>query len=271
MIATKNTAARTAGALISSLSALGLLLMLSAPAAAQTGTGGTGAGTGTTAPAPSASTEYGDEIDLPIGAPVDDNYIEDPEPEPNEDDPQLYGEDLPSESDSIIYVLDISGSMDWGTSSYTGLDGNPTSGTKIQRAKVELRRSIRQLTDDFEFNIVGYDCSMRRWAGQRREATAQNKTSAEGWVNGLRTGGATGTGPAGALALQEKDNMTVVILSDGAPNCGANGFGGHLSMITSANTQGAIIHTFGIGATGQFASFLRSIADSSGGRYVSIP
>lgn len=254
------------------MAAMGLLLF-AAPASAQTtGTGGgSGAGTGTTPAGPTASPAHGDEIDLPIGAPVQ-GLAEEDEDEPDEDDgPKLYDEDLPTETESIIYVLDISGSMDWGSSSYTGLDGNPTTGTKLQRAKVELIKSIQALTEDFEFNIIAYDCSMRRWSTARKEATAGNKASATGWVGALLAGGATGTGPAGALALQEKDNKTVVILSDGAPNCGASSNSGHLAMIVGANTQGAIVHTFGVAATGSFEQFLRDIANATGGRYYPIP
>ena len=58
---------------------------------------------------------------------------------------------------------------------------------------------------------------------------------------------------------------------DGAPNAGASGYAGHLDMILGANTRGAIVHTFGIAATGSFESFLRSIARETGGSYYSVP
>ncbi|MFC1706381.1 hypothetical protein ACFL59_06090 [Planctomycetota bacterium] len=255
------------------LLAIGLTIALAPAALAQTSTGGTGTGAGT-GTGPGASADHGAEIDLPVGNPADGMAIpdEDPRDDPNEDDgPRLYDEDLPTETDSIIYVIDISGSMDWGNSSYTGLDGNPTTGSKLERAKVELIKSVAQLTEEFEFNIIAYDCSMRRWSGTRQRATAANKSAARQWVQGLSAGGATGTGPAGALALQEKDNFTIAILSDGAPNCGASGIPGHLNMILSANSQGAKCHTFGIAATGQFEAFLRSIADQTGGNYYPVP
>lgn len=263
--------------LLVALLSLGLS-MFSQTAFAQAGGGSTtggggGAGTGTAPPGNPGGPNHGEEIDLPIGAPQDGYSMEweDDDPPDEDDGPSLYDEDLPTETDSLIYVIDISGSMDWGNSSYTGLDGNPTSGTKLDRAKVELIRSVGQLTDDFEFNVVAYDCNMRRWAPARQKADAGNKTSAAQWVGGLSAGGATGTGPATALALGDKENYTVILLSDGAPNCGASGTSGHLSMIAGANTQGATIHTFGIAATGQFEAFLRTIADTTGGRYYPVP
>jgi hypothetical protein len=206
--------------------------------------------------------------DLPLSPPR--QGLEDPEdPEdPGEtDDPTLYDEELPCETNSIFYVIDISGSMDWNTSSYVGLDGEPTSGSLLDRAKVELIRSIIALPEDFAFNILAYDCSARRWRLDMVDALPLNKTDATHWINLLRSGGGTGTGPAASLALQDKGNLTLVILSDGSPNCGASGIGGHAAMILGANTQDATIHTFGIGAYGQFEAFLRSLAASTGGIY----
>lgn len=235
------------------------------PPATPSGTGS--AGGGASAPTPN----HGKELDLPLSPPVDglnEDREEEDDDDFNEDDTtKLYDEDVPINEDSIIYVIDISGSMGWGTQSYTGLDGNTTSGTRLDRAKVELVRSIAALTDDFEFNVVAFDCSTTRWASSKQKATPENKASAQSWVMALQDQGATGTGPATALGLEDKENKTVVLLSDGSPNCGASGTSGHLSMIQSANTQGAVIHTFGIGATGQFEQFLRDIASAAGGQY----
>jgi Mg-chelatase subunit ChlD len=196
---------------------------------------------------------------------------DDSEPPVEEPDPTLYGEDLPAESDSIIYVLDVSGSMNWGESSYTDLDGQPTVGTKLDRARTEVARSVQALTDDFEFNIFVYDCGTRYFRPDTVRADPAGKMAGMAWVQSITSGGATGTGPATALALNDKENMTVALLSDGSPNCGASGFGGHRSMISGANSQGATIHTFGIAASGQFAGFLQDVASDAGGRYIHIP
>ncbi len=244
--------------------------------AQQTGTGsGTSAGTGsggpTTGPGLGPKTpDHGKEIDLPLEKP-DTSVREDEDDDFSEDgDIPLYDEDVPTEGDSIYYVIDISGSMSWGTQTFTGLDGNTVTGNRLDRAKVELQRSISALTEDFKFNIIAYHCSASRWRSSRQDATPQNKSSASAWVRALQATGATGTGPAVALALGDKDNKTVALLSDGAPNCGASGFAGHTNMILGANTQGAVIHCFGIGAYGQFENFLRNIAQRTGGTYIPV-
>ncbi len=262
--------------------ALVLALAGSAPVFAQAGGGnpgtaaGGGGGTGT-GPSNPAGADASVEIDLPIGS--SRNVIEEPpqeNPYDETDDPQLYNEDLPVEEDSIIYVLDISGSMDWGTSTYTGLDGNPTSGSRLDRAKVELIRSINALSENFMFNVLAYDCDIYRWSGARQQATPAAKASAVGWVSSRRAMGATGTGPAVAAALADRANFTIALLSDGAPNCLGDNWSAsiddHKRTIRSANQQNATIHCFGIGAYGEFKQFLQDVARENGnGRYYDVP
>jgi hypothetical protein len=254
--------------------ALVLALAAGGPAFAQTGTGG-GGGTGPapTAPGPGSS----QDIDLPIGqshavTQVPEEEQEDPIDE--DDDPQFYDEDIPTQDDSIIYVLDISGSMDWGNQSFTGLDGQPTSGTLLDRAKVELIRSIQALSDNFLFNVFAFDCDIQRWSAARQRAVPAAKASACGWVSSRRAMGATGTAPAVSAALADRDNHTVVLLTDGAPNCIGDDWSAtvddHRRMIKQANLQQASIHCFGIGAYGVFEQFLRNVASDNNGRYYAV-
>jgi hypothetical protein len=242
-------------------------LAASAPAQAQTAAGGGG---GTATPGAPAVAP-GAELDLPIG--VAKQTVEDePQKPPSEDEPpKIYDEDIPTKTDSIIFVLDISGSMNYGESSYTGLDGNPTSGTKLERAKMELTRCILGLKDTFQFNIIAFDCDITNWMPARQQATPAMKASAVGWTNRIQARGATGTGPATAKALAEKDNFTVVLLTDGYPNCIGNRDGSmeeHRRMIRAANTQAAVIDVFGIQAYADMEEFCKNVAHDSGGKYI---
>jgi hypothetical protein len=257
--------------------AMGLALSAGAALAQSTTTtaGGGGGGTGS---APTNPNNASHEIDLPIGMSHQVAVVpeEDPNPPIDEDDePNLYNEDLPTKDESIIYVLDISGSMDWGTSTFTGLDGNPTTGSKLDRAKVELIRSIQALSDNFLFNVFAFDCDIYRWSAARQRAVPAAKASAAGWVSSRRALGATGTGPAMAAALADRDNHTCVLLTDGAPNCIGDNWSAtindHRRMIRSSNLQQAVIHCFGIGAYGEFEQFCRDVAADNGGRYYAVP
>jgi len=203
-----------------------------------------------------------------------------PEPEPDDDDeedprdtppPIFYGEEIDTETDTIYYVIDISCSMGWDFQFYSGDDGKIQIGARLDRAKAELIKSVSGLSENFKFNIIAYDCGVRSWQTALQEATNPNKQSATSWTLALMPSGATGTGPATASALADKENNTVVLLTDGAPNCGADGESGHRRIIQNANTQGAVIDVFGISASGTYRAFCQGVASDSGGSYHDIP
>lgn len=218
------------------------------------------------------------DMDLPIGAGFgaaeanekDAGFDIDPTLY-NEFDPELYNEKLPVVVKSIIYVVDCSGSMWIECGEFLDADGFPTTTTRLNRAKIELANSISGLPEDFKFNIYAYDCDTRKWANQCKLATQHNKNDAIGWVNNLEPGGATGTGLAVTLALTENlDNLTIALLSDGAPNCGFLA-AEHRAMISTNNIQHATIYCFGISAWGLFEQFLKDVAADNGGAYYPIP
>ena len=219
----------------------------------------------------SAKAQYEkNSLDLPIKGPIEET-VEDPS-EPEEDPSiQLYNEELSTKKESIIFVLDTSGSMGWGNLAYIGLDGSLAYGNRLDRAKCELAKAVTALTEDYSFNIIGYHCAMKLFVPECIKATTETKAAAISWTNSLYGAGGTGTGPGVALGLTNKENYTVVLLSDGGPNCGASGQNGHLAMILNANTQGAIIHTFGIAPSYYWEPFLKSIAALTGGAYHAVP
>jgi hypothetical protein len=284
--------------------AAGLAFAGAAVAAPSSSSGpGTGTGTGTSAPtgAPSgpASGATPTDLDLPIGKPVYAGPPSSPTPTPptplptpdpgDTDDPRdepppvIYGEEIDSENDTIFYVLDRSGSMDWDEQSYTDTDGQRRRGTRMVRAQVELCRSILGLARNFKFNIIAYDCGTVRWRPEMQAATEANKSAATAWVRALEADGATGTAPAVALALSDRQNMCVVLLTDGEPNCGVWEFSGdgwlddsliteaHRRVIRESNTQHATINVFGIAASGMYRRFCVNVAADSGGSYFDIP
>jgi hypothetical protein len=259
------------------ISTTSLLLMAGIAMAQSTGTPvGSGSGTSGGVPGGPASGP-GSQLDLPMepsrlgdsGAITpDDDDGDDPS---DTDPPVIYGEEIDSENDTIVYVIDQSCSMGWDVQTYTTPDGGTASGPRIDRAKAELTRSILGLSDTFRFNVISYDCGTRLWSSAMQDANDANKQSAVAWVNSLQPGGATGTGPATAAGLAERENMAVVLLTDGAPNCGATGASGHRAMIRSANTQGATINVFGIAASGSYRAFCQGVASDSGGSYYDVP
>jgi hypothetical protein len=228
-------------------------------------------------------------VDLPVEKPEPKKPQppKPPEPDPpieqgDDKPPTIYGREIKSENDTVFYVIDISGSMQWDYAQYTTPDGQVTSGVRMDRAKAALVTSVLSLPQNFKFNVLAYDCTIRQWQAQMMPADDPTKASARGWIMGLIPAGGTATGPAVAAALQLKDNKVVVLLTDGEPNCGAGPVNpdgsvssanlgpvcdAHRSMIRSNNTQGAVVNVFGIGAVGLFQTFCQQVAGDNGGTY----
>ncbi|MCA8921118.1 MAG: VWA domain-containing protein [Planctomycetes bacterium] len=192
--------------------------------------------------------------------------------------PVFFGEEIPFTNPSVIYVIDDSGSMTMSTDPFVGVDGTVQNGSRLDRAKAELARSINALPETFQFNVVFYDeCAFSCWDSKQR-ATADNKAAALGWVSAIQPDGWTNTGLAVATALADKGNTTVVLLSDGAPNfldCTlsyAATADEHRQLISSTNTQGARINCFGIGISSDPSarSFMQQVAADSGGSYTDV-
>lgn len=277
-----------------------LIVVLGGAAAAQsTTTPSTGAASG---PAPGGVSVT--DLDLPLERPVYQGPPPGPSPArrptppappappappPTPDDPRdtppptIYGEEIVSENDTVVYVIDHSGSMQLDEQAFVTMDGSAGRGTRMERAKQEIARSILGLSANFRFNVVAFDCATITWRQSLVLATDGNKQSALAWVRELQPSGATGTGPATALALADRSNMLVILLTDGAPNCGvpeydvqlayqeSSWISGHRRMISLANTQRARVNVFGIAAAGPYRQFCQDVANDSGGVYVDVP
>jgi len=163
--------------------------------------------------------------------------------------PQLYGEELPTEVTTIVYVIDCSCSMDSGWQSYVDEDGNQVSGYRMDRAKSEVCPSILQLPETFWFDVVSTDIAGYALFGHLAEASGENKSAACSHVQGLSGGGETGLAPAAAWALstyEYHDVFDYVIVTGGVPSCcvedSATYWEDALNQLRGANERNARIH-----------------------------
>lgn len=198
----------------------------------------------------------------PKAPPPPDLHAPPVEPTP----PTFFGKDIYSKSGSVIYVIDTSGSMEL-------TDGQPRS--RIEIAKQELLRSIAALPSAMRFDVIRYDCQCLECFGQPQPADQDHVAKATAWVAKLTPGGATGTGPAVQDALLRRSNKLILVLTDGAPNCGAGPgedndpltMEAHLSQVRNSNEQAAEIDVFGIHAYGSFRDFCVRLAAQNHGSY----
>ena len=179
----------------------------------------------------------------------------------------IFGQTIGLPSDSAVFVLKRSGGMAWAVNPWTDRFGNMVTGSRWDRAVDGALASINQLDPNVLFNVYTYACNRDSFSPATVPATAANKADAEAYLLNKVAYGGSGTGPAVAAALGHRSNLTLMLITDGQPNCGASGTTGHKAVALSGNTQGASIHTFGIADSGIFATFLQELAQETGGTY----
>lgn len=209
-------------------------------------------------------------VDGPILPPAP--IIDDPRDHPP---PHIYGEELFDTKDSIIYVLDVSGSMNIMVEPWVGLDNQPRIGTRADRAKDEFEKSVKGLASNLRFSLIVYSCMISEVPQGLVEATPENKGRAISWLrNAVRIEGGTATGAGTATALRYKENRYVVLMTDGEPGCGFDAEGNlaqrihdNANLILRENTQRARIDVFAINPPSTATrDFCRRVASENGGR-----
>lgn len=168
-----------------------------------------------------------------------------------------YGIDT-STSKRIVYLIDISGSMEGKAE--TDLQGNIVSSagavaskavgnmiggslgnmvskqtnkqmTKLAKARKELIPSIRGLSEDTYFTIIVFENQVKKWRKELVQASSANKALATTYIEKLESGGGTNISDAleeafilaGTGATDSSANLnveTVFLLSDGEPTAG---------------------------------------------------
>ncbi len=211
-----------------------------------------------------------------------------------EDDSTYYG--IKTRSKRIVYLLDISGSMEkpiggGGGGAVTLREGEEErpSGPKIEIAKKELKNAIRKLPEDAFFNIITFNHLVKRWEPKLIKATQKNKNKAYLFVRGIKASGSTFTYGAlkeafhlagmGARDPNYRSGVdTIFLLSDGAPTDQSfprsklMDIDKILTAVKQWNSLSkVIIHAIAIDVATQGSSFIRfmkQLADENGGKYI---
>ena len=199
-------------------------------------------------------------------------------------------------SKKVVYVLDISGSMEGKAE--TDLQGNiiSTAGskvgnavgnkvggtvgniiskqtnnqlTKLGKAKKELMPSIRGLSEDTYFTIIVFENSVKKLNKQLVQANATNKNLAIAYLEKLSSGGGTNISDALEESFGFQDVETIFLLSDGEPTAGKiTNPDGIVSKAKEWNSsQKVIIHTIGLGEDCD-KEFMKKLANENGGQFI---
>jgi hypothetical protein len=193
-------------------------------------------------------------------------------------DVSWYG--IPILSDRIIFVIDVSGSMD----SVQGREGP----TRLRLAQDELVGVLRKLDPNTHFNILAFSWSCQSF--RRRglvKATPATVREAVRFVSRLKAGGGTNTYDALQQAFDAGEDVdTIYLLSDGTPTVGQHVVQERIVALVDRwnGLRGIRIHTVALligdlsGSFGQdsedkddAARFMRLLASVTGGTSIRRP
>ncbi len=167
---------------------------------------------------------------------------------------------VPIHAQRLVFVIDISGSMNKST----------YGGTRLSHAKRELVKTIRALPDDAEFTIIAYNELVLPWRADLVPAVEENKASALRYVAGLRTNKSTDTYAALRETFRLDSNLEAVfLLSDGRPNRGEITVPAAIVQDISRRNRrhNLLINTVGISVSGPTQEFMERLAETNAGTF----
>jgi len=136
----------------------------------------------------------------------------------------------------MIFVFDRSGSM---------------AGEKIEQALEALRFAIHSMGPEDEFNIIDYGTTVEALADVPVKVTADTRTAALEYVDGISATGGTNIHGAllAAMDMLIGDDFAemIVFLTDGRPTVGQVDLEGILGDVGAANDTRARLFVFGVG------------------------
>lgn len=138
---------------------------------------------------------------------------------------------IPVQGTRVVFVLDLSGSMDWDMDEDIG-GGKKKKSKRIDFAKRELIRAIDTIAPNAQFNLITFNGNpkAKAWKPDMVPATPKNREAFKSYVEGLRADGGTNLWAGLEDALRIKSAVygnrytsnidELFVLSDGAPTVG---------------------------------------------------
>ncbi len=127
----------------------------------------------------------------------------------------FYG--VPVDTESVVFVLDQSGSM---STPHIDAKGEILGFTQLERAVEEVTGVIEKLDDSARINIIGFETSVHPWKPRLVTLGSGARKDLKTWLGKLEPGDGTNLWDALEMALLAKDVDTIYLLSDGEPNGG---------------------------------------------------
>jgi len=199
--------------------------------------------------------KHGERFVVPAVRPVPASKAGAGKKKPGTKTVSFYG--IPVRSSRIIFVLDRSGSMNM----HDTTDGR----TRLDRAKIELLRTVDGLPLGTQANIVFFGTGAEEWRHGLVPLSRTNRRAVKGFLKGIDATGGTDLYEALALALSDRNVEAVYLLSDGSPTGKHRGFKDMLGAVGLLNRVRRVrIHCI---ALGHESLLLRELAKQHDGVY----
>lgn len=190
----------------------------------------------------------------------------------------FYG--LSIESGRVVFLIDVSGSM---AEPFRPATDDVPAVSRLESAKTELKRLVRQLRPDTQFNVIAFSTAVIPWKSTLQPADEAGKAAVTRWIDGWTAAGNTclwgglreafreaGLAPRGASTPSVD---TLVVLSDGRPTYYGTGKPGWQSQtqllrwLGQWNPRGLVrMHTVSL-APGAGRTLLKALATRFGGEH----
>lgn len=177
--------------------------------------------------------------------------------------PEFFGVRI--ESTRVLFVLDVSGSMNWELG---GEESTRFEPLRIDIARRELIRTLGELPPEALFNLIIFSGGVASWQeGGVFGARESSREDALEFIERIGAGGGTNVHAALRVAFDDPEVDTIVLLSDGEPSVGKILDPQLLrEEVASWNRErGIVIHTVAVGGE---LSLLEWLAEDSGGSHV---
>lgn len=197
-----------------------------------------------------------------------------PSESPEEEGVTFYG--IHTFSKRVLFIVDISGSMDWALGGRRGEPGGEKA--KMVTARKELLGAINSLEDGSTFNVILFNHKVVPWKKKVTEASASSRRGIAKWIEEVPPVGQTNihdaleAGFRSILAVTGPPEVdTVFFLTDGKPTAGRIVDPPKiLEAVRGWNAAAQVkLHVVGIGGSKDIdAEFLRELAHATGGKFI---
>lgn len=127
---------------------------------------------------------------------------------------KMFGKEIDPNDNTILFVLDVSGSM----KESCGVSGPDAGLSKLEYARKELARVIRNLPSETKFNIIAFSSDVRQWSKTFAPAKPGNQKDAVRFLDSLVPSGETYMTKAFETAFESGGPEAIYFISDGKPH-----------------------------------------------------